>query len=285
MMENLDWNELVDSYVDGELSESERREVEALAETDPSVRIGIEQSLKLRERLSSLRTTVPEGFAERLHGAIMASDAWETIGRSSVARAARTSESGRGVRSSRRWLLPTASAACAIAVVAFASVAGVNYLRSGGSVQNGGALADLDVEASVLNQTAEAQESRPLIMTPSPEGNLPESVSAPLSQRQLWTRATFESEKARATYTRDFERQCGRENIRFTKFGGDTEFSLQNVKPSQWQELAELLETAAADCETSAELQRWSASDDATEKTKTLRVTFGVLPVSPASAE
>lgn len=271
-MRDTDWNEAVDSYVDGELSPKERREIERRAEVDPVVRDQIEWATTLRERMSSLWTTVPEDYAERLQDALRTCPAWDALAASQGAGRVSVKMSRRAVaRERRRRFFPAIVAACSIAAATGLAAAGVASLRSGTTPNKEGTLANAEPVPTRMEPEI-ASPSTPLIMTPSPEGNPPESVAASAPQSEFWSKASFADAETLEKRTHEFERFCAGLSIRFMKFGGDRKFTLQNVQPEQWRRVDEWLADASVSREASEALRNWGGNKRASSKN--VRVTF-----------
>lgn len=274
-MENLDWDEVVDSYVDGELSDEERRRVEARAETDLELRERIEWASELHGRFASLRTTVPEGFAERLLDAINSSSVWDEIA-SGVDQPLAAETLRRAERKvPRRRLMPVAVAACAVVAVAGLAIAGFNSLRSSGPAPEGVPVANNgNPNEGLVPSDAGAPETRPLIMTPSPAGNAPESVVAERSPNGLWSSVSFADGELKKR-VREFQSLCGKcDGLKIKKVKSDFEFELTNVKPANWRDVAEWIENTADSYEFSDALRAWSAKENGQTKPRILRVSF-----------
>ena len=291
-MDNLDWNEvvdsdeIVDSYVDGELSDDESRWVEARAETDLEFRERIEWALELRERLTSLKTTVPEGFSERLLNAINGSSVWDAIALDSDEPLA--AETVRRVErsSSRRRIAPVAVAVCAVVVVAGLSFEGFNRLRRPSPDVDTNPVAATNKPSEGLEPSSPVTlEPRALIMTPSPAGNAPESVVNKRSPNGFWCTASFTDEQLKMR-VREFQTLCGKqESLKLKKVKSDLEFELTNVKPGTWRVVAGWIEQTADAYEYSDALRSWSAKEDGQAKAKSLRVSFGPFDQSIGTEE
>ena len=274
-MKISDWNEVSDSYVDGELSEEEMSQVSARAETDDALREEIEWASELHKRLVRVAREgrpVPDGFSERLRNALDASPAWAQYGGAIETRKTE-------YRASRR-VVPVVVAACVVVAVVAASVAGIVSLRKPvDSPTNGDGIAQTNVDGAT-SIASPSFETTPRIMTPSPEGNAPESAAIKPSQSQLWTVVSFNDETRLKKRIFEFQQSCKKQGVAFKKFGGDREFVLERVKPSQWRVvLDELAAEATAVVETSEALEKWGAAKDEIVKTKNLRVTFDATSV------
>ena len=273
-MKISDWTEVSDSFVDGELSEEEKSEVASRAATDDALREEIEQTTKLHEKLAAVARVgrpLPEGFSERLLSALDASPAWSQYGGAIETRKVES-------RASRR-AVPVLVAACVVIAVVAASIAGIANLRkSVDAPEDEDAIAQRPATDGV-ERVVSVRETAPRIMTPSPEGNAPESVAIKPSQSQFWTNVSFAGDVELKKGIQEFQRLCARQKIRFEKYGGDREFALQRVMPSQWRALSEWLAEASATLEKSEALEEWGVATDEKAKAKNLRVTFGAASV------
>ena len=271
-MKISDWNEVSDSFVDGELSEEEKSQVSERAATDDALREEIEWASELHEKLAQIARVgrpVPDGFSDRLLKALNDSPAWREYGGSVQPRRSESRVSRRG--------LPILVAACVLVAVVAASVAGIANLRKGvDSPENKGEVAQNDPAPVATPEF----ETTPRIMTPSPEGNAPESVAIKPSQSQLWTVVSFSDESQLKKRVFEFQQSCKKQGVGFKKFGGDREFVLERVKPSQWRAVSESLAESSTSIETSEALAKWSAEKDESVKTKNLRVTFDAASVA-----
>ena len=80
-MEILDWNELVDPYVDGELSDEEARQVEERSQFDAALRSQIDWTRRMRRLFENSKSPFPKDYENRLQESLRNSDAWDAIGR------------------------------------------------------------------------------------------------------------------------------------------------------------------------------------------------------------
>lgn len=74
MDNNTDWEELVDSFVDGECSEEEVRAFERELECNSKLRKDVETVKKIGSALTSLRVKAPSNFEERLQSVLATSE-------------------------------------------------------------------------------------------------------------------------------------------------------------------------------------------------------------------
>ena len=271
-MKISDWNEVSDSFIDGELSEEEKSQVSERAASDDTLREEIEWASELHDKLTQVARVgrpLPEGFSERLLKALNDSPAWSQYGGAVEPKRAEP-------RACRR-ALPVVVAACVVVAVVVASVAGIANLRKSIDVpENKDRIADNSSEPVAPKEF----ETQPLIMTPSPEGNAPESVAVKPSQSQLWTVVSFGDESQLKDRVLDFQQSCKEQKVDFKKYGGDREFLLERVKPSQWRAVSEGFAEASTSIKTSEALTRWGAEKDENVKTKNLRVTFDAASVA-----
>ena len=78
-MEILDWNELVDPYVDGELSDEEARQVEERSHFDAALRSQIDWTRRLRRLFENSKSPFPKDYESRLQESLRNSEAWGAI--------------------------------------------------------------------------------------------------------------------------------------------------------------------------------------------------------------
>ncbi len=270
-MKISDWNEVSDSFVDGELSDEEKSQVSGRASSDAALREEIEWASELHEKLAQVARVgrpLPDGFSDRLLKALNDSPAWSQYG----------GAVGPERAEPRAWrrAFPILVAACVVVAVVAAAVAGfANLRKSVEAPENKGWLAEHDSTPVAIPEF----ETQPLIMTPSPEGNAPESVATKPSQSQLWTVVSFNDESQLEERVFKFQQSCKEQKVDFKKFGGDREFLLERVKPSQWRVVSEGFADSSVSIKTSEALTKWGAAKDESVKTKNLRVTFDATSV------
>ena len=119
-MEILDWNELVDPYVDGELSDEEARQVEERSQFDAALRSQIDWTRRLRRLFENSKSPFPKDYENRLQESLRNSDAWNAIDARRAKAASSTSKSSRRTRA-KNWGLIAASVAAIFSGVALFS--------------------------------------------------------------------------------------------------------------------------------------------------------------------
>ena len=70
MEKNIDWEELVDLYVDGECTSEERLTLEEQAAYNSVICAALDSALRIRKGLQELRVEIPKGFSKRLQQAL-----------------------------------------------------------------------------------------------------------------------------------------------------------------------------------------------------------------------
>ena len=119
-MEILDWNELVDPYVDGELSDEEARQVEERSQFDAALRSQIDWTRRMRRLFENSKSPFPKDYENRLQESLRNSDAWDAIDARRAKAASSTSKSSRRTRA-KNWGLIAASVAAIFSGVALFS--------------------------------------------------------------------------------------------------------------------------------------------------------------------
>lgn len=119
-MEILDWNELVDPYVDGELSDEEARQVEERSQFDAALRSQIDWTRRMRRLFENSKSPFPKDYENRLQESLRNSDAWNAIDARRAKAASSTSKSSRRTRA-KNWGLIAASVAAIFSGVALFS--------------------------------------------------------------------------------------------------------------------------------------------------------------------
>lgn len=119
-MEILDWNELVDPYVDGELSDEEARQVEERSQFDAALRSQIDWTRRMRRLFENSKSPFPKDYENRLQESLRNSDAWNAIDARRAKAASSTSKSSRKTRA-KNWGLIAASVAAIFSGVALFS--------------------------------------------------------------------------------------------------------------------------------------------------------------------
>lgn len=119
-MEILDWNELVDPYVDGELSDEEARQVEERSQFDAALRSQIDWTRRMRRLFENSKSPFPKDYENRLQESLRNSDAWNAIDARRAKAASSTSKSSRRTRA-KNWGVIAASVAVIFSGVALFS--------------------------------------------------------------------------------------------------------------------------------------------------------------------
>ena len=109
-MEILDWNELVDPYVDGELSDEEARQVEERSHFDAALRSQIDWTRRLRRLFENSKSPFPKDYESRLQESLRNSEAWGAIDARLAKVVSSESKPSRGTRA-KNWALIAASVA------------------------------------------------------------------------------------------------------------------------------------------------------------------------------
>ncbi|MBQ9873436.1 MAG: hypothetical protein IJM30_03140 [Thermoguttaceae bacterium] len=252
--------ELVDLLVDGELSEEAAREAEKAIQADETASAEYAAAIGIREGLAKLRAELPEGFAERLQKAIAESAPQFAP----TARRAAPAGVWRALKNPRAVAGLAASVAVAVGVVYQTAT---REKPSPVDVPEGPIVA----ENSVPPERVVPEDPDVMIRTPSPAGNLPESVGKRDEQSALWLSVSVAPERELKTAAFEFKRLCDAKGIEFVK-NGDGEFLLKEVDPSEWREIAEKMNPADARSESRA-LKSWK--EDSSEP-REVRVLFEV---------
>ena len=119
-MEILDWNELVDPYVDGELSDEEARQVEERSQFDAALRSQIDWTRRLRRLFENSKSPFPKDYESRLQESLRNSEAWGAIDAKLAKVVSSESKPSRGTRA-KNWALIAASVAAIFSGVALFS--------------------------------------------------------------------------------------------------------------------------------------------------------------------
>ncbi len=229
---NVDWDELVDLYVDNECSEEERRLVEAQAERDESVAAAIEAALRIRKGIAAMRAELPAGFATRLQQAI--ADAPDSAPR--VLRAGLTQK--RSLLFSRVTIGAAASVAIVVGSVAFFASASRSIVNEPIPRDGGFTMAAAE---TISAPVADMDAREPYIGIPLSEGGTPESVSKRESQNAIWADVVLKESSNLRKQLGEFQRTLGKQNLNFIKCGNDCEYVLQGVDAQQWEQVAQAL--------------------------------------------
>ncbi|MBP5621858.1 MAG: zf-HC2 domain-containing protein [Thermoguttaceae bacterium] len=256
---NIDWEELVDLYVDDECSADERLALEAKMKDDGSIRLAAESALRIRKGIQELRVSAPKGFAERLQLAL--ADASEK----NFVRTRST-----GVTKVLRNPRVAVSAAAAVAV-AVGTVGFVSY-------QNGSKVVPPTIETRMAESgalpnetTIKVEEQTNFVRIPSAGGQAPEAVAKRDSQEAFWTIVTVNEPQTLKKKTSSFQRCCDKLNVKFTKSGNDCEYLLQEAGTQEWKQIAGEL-TALGEIVESDALRNWSSQE--VGETRNVRVVF-----------
>ena len=161
-------DETVMAYVDGELDDAARAEVEATMAADPTVRAQVEAQLALRKRLrASFDSVLSEPVPERLRQAVRGDgrSAGDGVADLSATRATRQAEAAAKQSrqiAARRWSLPQFGAIAASLVIGVLLGQGLfrssqeKVVSSDGSMVAGGALDDALTRQLASNQSDNA---------------------------------------------------------------------------------------------------------------------------------
>lgn len=231
----IDWDELVDLYVDNECSEEERRLVESRIEQDETVAASVRAARRIREGLLSMRSEVPAGFDLRLQQAI--ADALEKEARSIPCVAKREDPLKKFFFGPRVWTGIAASLAVVLGGVAYFEISRPDSVAP--TVVS--PKAKLVMEDTVVDEVG-VKERVPFIMIPSPEGKIPRSVMKRDTQDAIWVEVVLSDRNSMSRRLVAFQRLCGKLGVNFIKCGNDNEYILQEVQPRQWKSVAETLE-------------------------------------------
>lgn len=229
---SIDWDELVDLYVDNECSEEERRLVEAQAERDESVAAAIEAALRIRKGIAAMRAELPAGFVTRLQQAI--ADAPDSAPR--VLRAGLTQK--RSLLFSRVTIGAAASVAIVVGSVAFFASASRSIVNEPIPRDDGFTMAAAE---TISAPVADMDAREPYIGIPLSEGGTPESVSKRESQNAIWVDVVLKESSNLRKQLGEFQRTLGKQNLNFIKCGNDCEYVLQGVDAQQWEQVAQAL--------------------------------------------
>ncbi|MBQ9812507.1 MAG: hypothetical protein IJM54_04245 [Thermoguttaceae bacterium] len=254
----IDWEELVDRYVDDECSADERHALEAKMEVDSSIRLETESALRIRRGLQELRASAPIGFSERLQRSLADASAKNVV---------RTRRSGvlQALRNPRVAVSAAALVAAAVGTVEF-----VSY-QSGSKVVSP-AVETQFAENNIPGNAAVPVEEQPnFVRIPSAGGDAPESTSKRESQEAFWTTVTVSEPQLLRKKTSSFQRCCDKLNVKFTKSGNDCEYLLQEAGTQEWKQIVGELAGIGEIIESDA-LRNWSEQD--VSETRNVRVVF-----------
>lgn len=261
MEKNIDWEELVDLYVDGECTSEERLTLEEQAACNSVICVALDSALRIRKGLQELRVEIPKGFSKRLQQAL--ADA-QTTGAS---RAPERQERSQSVR--RAFLNPriVATVAALVAVV-FGTVAIVSNQK--------GSEADVPqperrIAREATQKTGLQEEVNEYIRIPSPIGTNPESVAKRDSQDAFWTIVTVSESQQLKKQSGRFQRLCNKLDVRFTKSGNDCEYLLKEAGTQEWKQIAGELAAMGEVAESDA-LRSWRSQE--TSEARDVRVVF-----------
>lgn len=261
MEKNIDWEELVDLYVDGECTSEERLTLEEQAACNSVICAALDSALRIRKGLQELRVEIPKGFSKRLQQAL--ADA-QTTGAS---RAPERQERSQSVR--RAFLNPriVATVAALVAVV-FGTVAIVSNQK--------GSEADVPqpeqrIAREATQKTGLQEEVNEYIRIPSPIGTNPESVAKRDSQDAFWTIVTVSESQQLKKQSGRFQRLCNKLDVRFTKSGNDCEYLLKEAGTQEWKQIAGELAAMGEVAESDA-LRSWRSQE--TSEARDVRVVF-----------
>lgn len=259
MEKNIDWEELVDLYVDGECTSEERLTLEEQAAYNSVICAALDSALRIRKGLQELRVEIPKGFGKRLQQAL--ADA-QTTGAS---RAPECQERSQSVR--RAFLNPriVATVAALVAVV-FGTVAIVSNQKG----------SEADVPQPERRIAGEATvkiglEANEYIRIPSSIGTNPESVAKRDSQDAFWAIVTVNESQQLKKQSGRFQRLCNKLDVRFTKSGNDCEYLLKEAGTQEWKQIAGELAAMGEVAESDA-LRSWRSQE--TSEARDVRVVF-----------
>ena len=254
----IDWEELVDLYVDDECSADERRALEAKMELDSSLRLATESALRIRKGLQELRASAPIGFSERLQRALADASAKNVVRtrRSSVLQTLRNPR--------------VAASAAALVAVAVGTVGYVSH-RGGSKIVSPAVETQLVVNNVPGNTAVPDQEQPNFVRIPSAGGSVPESATKRDSQEAFWTTVTVSEPQTLRKKMSSFQRCCDKLNVKFTKSGNDCEYLLQEAGTQEWKQIVGELAGIGEIIESDA-LRNWSDQDNS--ETRNVRVVF-----------
>lgn len=261
MSSEIDWGELVDLYVDNECSEEERRLLEAQAAKDENVREELDFALRIRAGLSALKAELPNEFGERLQQAL------ENASAPNAPCVRNGSERASGA-AARRKLGIVAGLAASIAVVL--GIGAWNGQRDAGKgvVENGQTAQN---ETPNLGEGLETKQDEPFIRIPAAIGDMTESVSKSDLESSFWVVVKLDDPALTKKRSSEFQRLCGKLDIRFTKSGNDAVYLLKEVSVEQWKQAGEALAGFGGN-DLSDALEVWR--DGGTDETRDVRVIF-----------
>lgn len=259
MEKNIDWEELVDLYVDGECTSEERLTLEEQTAYNSVICTALDSALRIRKGLQELRVEIPKGFSKRLQQAL--ADA-QTTGAS---RAPERQERSQSVR--RAFLNPriVATVAALVAVV-FGTVAIVSNQK--------GSKSDVPQSEQIIAEEATVKiglEANEYIRIPSSIGTNPESVAKRDSQDAFWMIVTVSESRQLKKQSGRFQRLCNKLDVRFTKSGNDCEYLLKEAGTQEWKQIAGELAAMGEVAESDA-LRSWRSQE--TSEARDVRVVF-----------
>ncbi len=118
-MEILNWNELVDLYVDGELSDEEARRVEERSRFDMALRSQIDWTRRMRRLFEDSKRPFPKDYESRLQAALRNSEAWNAIDARRTKAVGSSSKPNRRTRARNSALVAASVAAVLVGVALF----------------------------------------------------------------------------------------------------------------------------------------------------------------------
>ena len=260
-VKSINWEELVDSYVDNECSEEERQAIEAKAASDARIRESIEWARFISKGLGRLRDVeTPAELSGRIQKAIESADLKQIRG-GSAGDAAGWSRGG-SKPGGKFWQSPKAVGAAATSAAVLVGALAASFWPG----SNDRAVSEPDVQSQMAgtNGAVITPKSEPTvyIRTPGSEGQAPESVAKRDSNEAFWVYVTLSDEGSLKSRLNEFQGVCNDLDVDFSKKGVEGAYILNGVDGGLWNQISEKLNTFG-ECSESDALARWQEESPA----------------------
>lgn len=260
-VKSINWEELVDSYVDNECSEEERQAIEAKAASDARVRESIEWARFISKGLGRLRDVeTPAELSGRIRKAIESADI-EQIRGGSAGDAAGWSRGG-SKSGGKFWQSPKAVGTAVTSAAVLVGAVAVSFWP--GSNDGPVSVPDVQSQTAGTNGVGITPKSEPTvyIRTPGSEGQAPESVAKRDSNEAFWVYVTLSDEGSLKSRLNEFQGMCNGLDVDFSKKGAEGAYVLNGVDGGLWSQISEKLDTFG-ECSESDALARWQEESPA----------------------